>query len=359
MSMKKNIKKNNYIILALFIFVSFFRVWLLYSNNWYINAETYYDSHLEINSVVNILAGNWMGSYNKFVLCKNPTYPIFLALLFILHIPYTYGIGLLMILSCLLFIKSIKPLVNNRLVLFFIYCFLLYNPVCREVAYHYRNALQPWLILMTVSCIIGMYLRRNNNKLSELLPYSVIGMISMGAFWLLREDSIWFLPFALVAYLIGVISLVIDKEEKKKIIKFAILSFLPIFGIILSVNLISAINYKTYGIYATNDRMQTNTAKLLGRLILIDDGSSLENDQWVSSETIELAKEVSPTFASFDLHPFDQWSKKGDHSIWAIRDVLANSGYFVDAKETNKICGKVIKELDEGFKDGRLKRKRY
>ena len=91
------INHKKQILISLFVLVSFFRVWLLYSSNWYVNAETYYDSHLEINSAINILAGHWMGSYNKFILCKNPTYPIFLALLYLLHIPYTYGMGILMI----------------------------------------------------------------------------------------------------------------------------------------------------------------------------------------------------------------------------------------------------------------------
>ena len=352
--LKKNSKK---IVIFLFVCVCLFRVWLLYSTNWYINIETYYDSHLEINQAVNILNGNWLGGYNKFILCKNPIYPIFLALIYVLHLPYAYGLGLLMIGTCLLFVKAIKPMVKNDYLRLGIFTFLLYQPAINDMTYHYRNSILPWLVLATISCIIGIYLRKEE-KIKKIIPYALIGMISMGSFYYLREDSIWLLPFAVAAYIIGVITLIIKKELKKKIVVFALISALPLCGIPVFHHVISSINYKHYGIYAANDRMETNTAKLLGLLIEIDDGSDLDHDVWVSGKAIELAQEVSPTFASLKLSAFDAWSKYGDHSIWALRDVLTNSGYFVDARKTDEVCGKIIKELKTAFKKGKLKKKK-
>lgn len=348
--LKHNSKK---IVFVLFAFVCAFKLWLLYATNYYVNIGTYYDSHLEINQAINIISGNWLGPYNKFTLCKNPTYPIFLALLYVLHIPYAYGIGLLMIGTCLLFIKAIGPVVKNDYIRLGIFAFLLYLPACNEITYHYRNALSNWLALAVISCVVGIYLRKEE-KVRSIIAYALTGMISMGAFWLLREDSIWLLPFVVSAYVIGVVTLII---KKKNVLLFALVSLLPVCGIPIFHHVIASINYKHYGIYAANDRMETNTARLLGALIEIDDGADLDNDVWVSGEAIELAKKVSPTFASFNLSPFDAWSKHGDHSIWALRDVLTDSGYFVDAKNTDEVCGKAVLELRMAFKNGKLKKK--
>ena len=358
MKKTKNFIANNKkkIIVFLFIIASLFRLWLICSTNWSVNIDTYYDSHLGINQAVNIIAGNWLGAYTKFTLCKNPIYPIFLAILYFLHIPYTYGISLLMIGASFLFIKAIKPVIKSDWLSLLIYIFILYNPVWKALDYHYRNSLSSWLILAIIGCVIAIYLRREK-RIKEILPYSIIGLISMGSFWLLREDSIWIVPFLLVAYLIGLISVILKKQGIKKIIAFAIVSLLPLGGIVVFNNAISFINYKVYGVYLTNDRTQGNISKLLGTLIRIDDGSDLDNDVWISSKTLELAKEASPTFAKLDLSPFDNWPKMGDLSIWAIRDVLTNSGYFIDAKETKDVCGKIVDELNEAFKNGKLKKK--
>ena len=92
--MKKFLKDNKKkILVTLFCIVSLIRIWLVYNTNWQVNIETYYDSHLQINQAVTILHRKWLGNYDKFTLCKNPIYPIFLAFLYCLHIPYAYGIG--------------------------------------------------------------------------------------------------------------------------------------------------------------------------------------------------------------------------------------------------------------------------
>ena len=355
----KNFLKDNKkkILIALFGIVSFIRIWLIYTTNWQVNIETYYDSHLQINQAVTILNRKWLGNYDKFTLCKNPIYPIFLAILYCLHIPYAYGIGLLMIVASLLFVKAIKPIIKNDYLEFIIYTFVLYNPGCLELTYHYRNSLLSWLVLMVIACVVAIYIRRKEST-KTILPYAIIGMIATGAYWQLREDSIWLLPLIVMAYIISVISAIIEKNKVKKIITYSVVSLLPILGIFIFTTFISALNYRVYGIWATNDRMQTNTAKLIGTLISIDDGSDLDEDQWVSSKTIEIAKSVSPTFASLNLEPFDTWHKWGDYSIWALRDVLANSGYFVNAKETDEVCSTIIKEINEAFKEGKISKKK-
>lgn len=353
--MSKKIKP----ILIIIILLIAFRFWLLASSNWNIITNSYYDSHLQINEAISLIRGTWLGAYSKVTLCKGISYPFFLFVLNILHMPYYIGMGILITFASWLFTKAIEPICKNKIIRSIIFIFLLFNPIgfSKESLYHYRNALIPWVILIVISCIIGIYLRKKE-KIKEMLPYGIIGFISTGFFWLLREDSIWFLPFVLGSLFFTIIYFIQEKNKLKIFIGKTIVALCPTLGIIFFVLFVSALNYYVYGIFATNDRTSTYEAKTLGQLVLIDDGANLNNDVWVSDKAIELAKKASPTFKTLDLSPFDNWPRIGDYSIWALRDSVSNSGYYNDAKETNELYKKIYKELKEAFSKGKLKRKK-
>ena len=358
--MKCFLKKNyNKILLVVFIIGILGRLWLIAGSNWFVNIDSYFDSHLEVNSAINILSGKWMGEYSRFTLCKNPSFPIFLAVLYFLHIPYAYGLGIFMILGSLLFVKAIKPIVHNKTARLIIFFLVLYNPVGmgNGISYQYRNGITPWAVLMCLDAIIAIFLRKDKTW-KQIFPWSILGMFSTGFFWMLREDSIWFLPFILAAFIFTILYWIVKKIKRKQLIFNTFLAFCPTLGIILSILTISTLNYYVYGIFAPNDRTSTYSAKALGLLVQIDDGSDLESDYWVSSKTVEMAKEVSPTFASINHSAFDSWPKIGDYSIWAFRDALTTSGYYIDAKETEEVYKKIVEELEMAFKQGRISKKK-
>lgn len=363
----KNQHRRKTIIIAIMMALILFRLWLFMTMNWQIELESYYDSRLEIGSALDIATGKWMGpEYNKFILCKGAAFPIFLAISIMTRVPYPVCLFLLTVFSTFLFARAIKPVVNKKWVRCLIFSFLLYNPVGfgGEMAYPYRNALAPWLVLIILSCILAIYLRRHA-EIKKLIPWAAGALLSTGFFWNLREDSMWILPFIIVGCVVILIHYFIDAKKikgkkrystKKKIL-FVCITLCPIISIFLWNTAISTINYAKYGIYTTEDRTKTYEAKVLGKLIQIDDGADLESDYWVSGQALELAKEASPTLSLIDLTPFDQWPKIGDYSIWALRDSMTNSGYYIDAKTTNEAYKNIYNELEEGFKNGTLKRK--
>lgn len=351
-------KKSKIIVITIILLIAL-RLWLLASSNWNIITNSYYDSHLQINEAISLIRGTWLGAYSKVTLCKGISYPFFLFLLNILHIPYYLGMGMLIIFASWLFTKAIEPICKNKIFRTIIFAFLLFNPIgfSKESLYHYRNALIPWVVLIVISCIVGMYLRKEE-KIKNMLPYGITGFLSTGFFWLLREDSIWFLPFIFGSLFFTVIYFFKEKHKIKTLIGKCIVALFPTLGIVFSVLFISTLNYFVYGIFATNDRTSTYEAKVLGQLVLIDDGVNLNEDVWVSEKAIDLAKEASPTFKKLDLSPFDNWPRIGDYSIWALRDSVSNSGYYKDAKETNELYKKIYKELKEGFSNGKLQKKK-
>lgn len=226
-----------------------------------------------------------------------------------------------------------------------------------QTAYHYRNAIVPWAVLIVVSSVVAIYLRRNESK-KVLLSWALLGMFFSGFYWNLREDSIWFLPFILAGFIATVLHFSIENKNLKNSIKIAGIAILPLIGIILWNSFISAMNYKYYGIYAINDRTKTYSAKVLGQLISIDDGTSLDEDYWVSSATVALAREASPTFKKLNVDVFESWPKHGDYSIWALRDSANDVGFYKDAVSTNDMYKKIYDELEDAFNTGKLTKKK-
>lgn len=356
-------KNHKVVLINIFIgLLIFMRFWLMNSTNWYVDLDTFYDSRLEIGTAINMIAGRWAGEYTKYTLCKNLSYPIFIATVYKLHLTYPIGLCTLICFASFLFARSLKPVFKSDTLRKIIFIIILYNPVglSYQAAYHYRNAITPWIVLIIISSILAIYLRRNEN-VKKLLLWALVGMFFVGFFWNLREDSIWFLPFILAGIIATTLHFWIDNKKNKTIksyICFVSIAILPILGIFIWNNAISFINYKHYGIYATNDRTQTYSAKVLGELIKIDDGTSMDEDYWVSSKAVALARDVSPTFAKLNVDVFESWPKHGDYSIWALRDSANDIGYYTDAKSTNEMYKKIYEELNQAFKEGKLKAKK-
>ena len=353
------IKNKAFIVTVILVIGIFGRFWIMHSSNWAIDLNSFFDSRLQVSAAIKILRGKWLGDYDKFALCKNIAYPLFIVALNLLHLSYPDGFCIFVCFASFLFVRSLKPIIKNDIVQKIIFLIILYNPVglSFQAIPFYRNSVQPWAVLIIMACLLAIYLRRNEGML-KLVPWGLTGMFFSGFFWNLREDSIWFLPFLVVGSLVALIHFIIENKKVKSSIVFTLILCMPFIGIVLWNNIISEINYKYYGIYATNDRTETYSAKVLGLLIRIDDGTDSNGDIWVSSEAIEKAKEVSPTFADLNLISFDQWPKVGDYSIWALRDSAYYKGYFRDAKSTDELYKKVYEELNAAFKDGRLKKRK-
>ena len=56
----------------------------------------------------NIVNGNWLGEYNSKTLIKGVFTPLFISLLYILHIPFLVGKEIFYGISCIIFIMILR-----------------------------------------------------------------------------------------------------------------------------------------------------------------------------------------------------------------------------------------------------------
>lgn len=193
-------------------------------------ALEFADDRLMINMAKSIEAGKYLGDYNYMTLAKGIGFPIFLALLNVLHLEYSYIFTLLYTLSIIYLIYSIKDYFKNKIILLIIFAIMLFNPITYDyniIQRLYRNGLQIFLMIFIFAGYFILYSKRNTKKVF-LLVHSIFLGIILTWFYISREDSAFLLPYVIVVSIILVISSIIENNSKKERILKIIINVIPI-----------------------------------------------------------------------------------------------------------------------------------
>ncbi|MDT6499017.1 glucosyltransferase [Enterococcus faecium] len=384
-------KKHTYFILGIAVLFTIIRLYLYSKAIYGTDMSATYDDQLLIHYAQNILDGKWLGEYTTTTLSKGISYSLFLVLAHKLHLSYAVLFGMFSILASILVALAFKPIVKNKYLLLSIYFYFLFSPISFTHEYPtrtYRNALVIPTVEIIIACLLAIYYRKYNSS-KKLLPWFLGLAVSFPFFWFIREDSIWLLPFTVVALGISFVQILLGqdfsfKEAKKLKERPFLLSkqewlklslfLLPLVGFSIVYQWIEYKNETTYGIAAINDRSSGEFGRLMKQLIRIDDETNLnkENSEiWVSHAALNKALDASPTFHTvstridelYTTHAWTQGGKvkelPGDIIFWALRDVVSESGYYQNnAKETNDFWKKVNQELEEAYQKGTIKKKK-
>ncbi|MET3557519.1 hypothetical protein ABID29_000629 [Streptococcus rupicaprae] len=360
--------KRHYLFWGVLIAVAIYRIALIAGSPWALFVTSGYDDTMQMKLGASMAAGEWMGEkYFYTTLVKNVGFPFFLALGKWLHIPYGVLYGILIAGASYLFIRAISPLVKSGKLLLLFYSIVIFTPINQDAVYRvYRNALVPWVFLMVVSCMIALFIRRNDTIFKQVM-WAMGAALSIGMFWTLREDSVWIIPFVAAVSFVIILALVLENRYNlPKILMRSMIALLPFSGILLINTIVSSINYHHYGIYAMNDKTQTYSPKVMSLLYKIDDGQTTDPHVWASRKAFEMALEASPTMRTEEdiiLSAYGLWAGentdiRGDISQWALRYALSEVDYYRDnARKTNDFYKKVYEELSAAFESGKLEKK--
>lgn len=357
----KKYPQLSYIFWFFVAVMTFFRIALFLTIPIEALGNTPHDDQLLVTIGDNLSKGCWLGEYSNTTLVKGISFPVFIAVCKWLCIPYNFGLALFYIASILIFIWAINPVLKNSYVKAIIYLFLLYSPAMLSKSTQqraYNMALIPSGILLVTGCFIALFIRREK-EWKQLLLWSLMAGISFTFFWYIREDSIWLLPFVLGAVIITLICRFKRKESwKKKLIFFVIMifPFLIYQGVTKSI---SAMNQKIYNTPLVNERTDSLSADMIAELIRME-APEVRADVWVSRDTVEKAMSLSPALESI-RESIDEvynsgWAIDGEISgdiiVWALRDAVADAGYFTDGKTSEEFFRKVHEELLQAYEKG-------
>ena len=324
---------------------------------------------LMINIADSILHGRWLGEYNEFTLIKGVTYPFFLAISYVVHMPAVMANSFLYLLAIVIFIMAVKPLIKNEIYLFIIYVILLFSPISYATATVqkiYRDDIYYSLILIMVSCYVAIIVKAYNEKTKY---WSWLLTLDFIAVMFCREDSIWVVPIMMV-FSVLYIKMGGGVNKTSKIV------LMPFAGLFVACVLFGIINYFVYGKFIINEMQYSSFTRTYSLLCNIDTGEKIPKVK-LSNIAIEKAFEASPTFRElkpfYDGAPGELWrgaSKSwaenelipageigASHSMWALRNCVSELGRYDSPKHADEFYDSVIKELEEAEYDGRLKMK--
>ena len=349
----KNIKKYWFIIaIVLIIFIRFLYSYKLPS--FYMNGMLC-DDQLMVNQFRSLLSGNYLGDYNEYTLVKGMIYPLLLFLSHIIHLSYSSFFTLLFISSCLYFILSLKKIINNKKILLLIFILLLFNPISYSTDLFqrlYRNSISIIELLFFLGTIIRIVSDKNN----KILNYIILGLI-ISIMYLTREDNIWILPILLFVF--------IYKLYKNVKIKNILINLIPIFILILSLNIVSFINYKHYGVYTYNELKKSSFKDAYINILRIKEDKKYDKVS-INKETFEKIIDNSDILG-FDKEYLNEKYRKlatsnneidNGNIVWYLRRWIYANHEFKDANDANKYFKKLSKEIDRLFKEKKLEKEK-
>ena len=258
------------------------------------------DDQLQVHQAKSLVDGNWLGNYGYNTLLKGPVFPLFLALICILKLPYIFSVTLAFIIACLFFIYSIKDIIKNKFALLIVFAFMIFNPIMFSADFQrvYRNSLTPALAIALISFFNIALISRNDNKIFKYVLGITLASIIFPFFYYIREDSIWLVPFILFYTTIIGVSIICEclKNKKIKIINIvkASLLILPLITLIIFEQIIGNINLSYYGGKVVNQssfESLNNAIYAINRVKNVDGNTEVTN----SREKIKYLYTISPS----------------------------------------------------------------
>ena len=312
-----------------------------------------YDDELTVNQLVSLIGGRYLGAYSQKTLIKGPVFPILLFLIKLYKFNYSSIFTMLYIIVSIYFIYSLKDIVKEKKYLILILIILLFNPVTYSQDLFqrlYRNSLSIIESLFFIGSVIRVLFSKNK----KIYDYILLGL-SLSLMFLTREDNIWTYP------IIGFI--IIYNFIKNKKIKVLVYNLIPIFILVLSLNIVSFINYKYYGIYSYNEIQKSEFHNTYNKILKIKDDKKI-NKVSIPKTTFYKLAEYSNAF-DFTKEEIDDFyndfaGSNGEiyngNIVWYFRSMVYNKNKFKSGKESENYYRKLGKEIDELFKSGKLEK---
>ena len=325
------------------------------------------DDNLMFTAARYVYSGRWLGPFGPFTIGKHMFFPLYLALVFLLKIPYLVAGQLLWLAGTVFTVFALSPIFDKRWkkVILFTCLWMLPYTYAQFSLRVYRDNIFPALCMFCFSGVCGYVLRLKERR---GLLYAIIGGIGLGCAWLTREDGAWLLPFCVCATLAGLLVTGYRDSEWKSIFKKAVLSVVAMASIALVlIGLFCFQNYRKYESFEISDFANTAFENAVGAWIRCDE--EVHPGILVSRKVRLQIYEVSPLSAYvgkqlesgeyFGAYGYgmNQEFKSGG-LCWAMKRAGIEAGLYRNAKEENEFWQAVADEVNAACDAGLIQTSR-
>lgn len=278
------------------------------------------DDELMFRAANCISAGEWLGAYDYLTLSKAMFFPVWLALIHALHLPYLVAGAGLWCAASLLAAFAVSPLWRKkeagcaRVITLALFALLAFLP-SSWAAYTlrvYRDNIFPALCLIFFAGMAGAALRSVLYPAGEkrLWPWLLAAGVGLGCGYLDREDAgLFLLPFAAVATVVMLVVLVRARRWRS-----CAAQAVPYVLLAAAVLSFCGLNYSHYGVFALSDFSEGSFAAAMGAMMRVDTASE-EPLLSVPTDAREKLYEAVP-----ELEPLAYWLEEDEQLQNDFRD---------------------------------------
>lgn len=347
-------------------------VWLRLRGRAWLLARMTFDDEYFARSAGYILRGEWLGPYDWLTLSKGPTYPLFIAGAYELHIPLKLAEHGLHLIAAGLFAWAVWRVTRVRVVTVAAYMVVALNPaylgsaasrVTREVVY---GALS--LILVSAVVIFLTYVPQLVSRgWRWSVPAGVVAGLAIGltaaAYYLCREERSWLAPALLLAVLAGTAAW--GRVGRAWMPKSALAGgALLVAALVVASSLqwVKARNEEQYGAPVVTDLVEGEIARAYAQWQRVAVGDP-RRFVVVTKDQREAVYDISPAAAEMRRAleqapgPELMWSPgcslarvcddyTGAQFIWALRLAATETGHMRSAHETYAYFSQVADDIE-------------
>ena len=312
-----------------------------------------HDDDLCIKLLYSLLKGKYLGKYCIRTLIKGPVFSFVMLFAVVYKLGFSSLFTILYILSCIYFLYSLKNIVKDKRYLLIIYLFLIFNPVTFSQDLFqrlYRNSISINELLFFLGTVIRVITFKDKKIINNIF----LGIIMFIMFWT-REDNLWVYP--IILFLIGY---PVYKERK---IKTLLICLIPIVILELSLNIVSLVNYKYYGIYTYNEIEKSEFHNTYKKILQIKDDEKIHMVSIPKSTLYKLVdntktfnltkKEIDRFYREYEYYEDER--TKGEiyngNIVWHLRNMINKKNKFKSGKESEEYYKKLGQEIDELFEN--------
>lgn len=368
---KAHISKNTIKFILPFAVASVIRIMLGYFAGAWFPGEEFWDDAL-------------MARYSEIVahfmlpniasLLKYMAYPLFLCAVGITHIPITIWISMLWLIAGYLCYYVARKLGLPKWLSFCSFLYMSFMPEAFEKwcgTRLYRSAIVGPFVAITLLLMIVLFFKlfeQEDKKTYHTLWAAILGLFTSFTYYI-KEDGVWILACLLFAMLVWAFALFLirKKQDAKGIIGRIVSIILPLMILMLVTIAYKGINYKCFGVFATNTRTSSESGKFMSLVYTIDSPNRTA-EIWAPIDAIEKAFEASDTLGAnpelLQSIKTSAWLDgdiyttpiHGDFLGWVLYSAGPESGTWTNDKEKEAFFTQVNCELEEAFEEGRLKK---
>lgn len=312
----------------------------------------------------------WWADYNEWSFLRPPVWPLFLSIIKVSGLPLRI-VQELMLCGCTFFVTNrFRKIGLNATLAGLSFSIIILHPGWLLLANKtLTESLYVSLMLVLVGQLIPLASRRLNDlRWNHMLPVGITSAL----IWHTREETV--VIIAMLGAFVVIFWLFMQQLPPTTITLKRLGAVLT--GVVLPIlatNLVIRItSYATHGLFITHEFADPAFKKAHKSLMQI---KPEKPKPWVTieRESLEKAYEASPTFASIKEALSDRvgprWAAVtqnlaadpeeigGCGSLFAFREAAAEEGFHSDPLKAHAFYSDVARELQEGFKDGRLKKR--